>query len=270
MITNVLLRVLMIGNSFSVCVGNQLPGIVRSAPDCELRLTSAYIGGCSFERHWNNIVETEADPAAAQYSVVDWATDGTNDVKKTKHEEKGSINALISRDDWDVITIQQASPKSWDYATYQPFADNLVAYIREHAPHAQIWIQQTWAYNTADGRIQEGGAWGFDQAEMHRRIRDAYAELSRHLDNAPVIHTGDAVAWFRERKAPDTADVVGNGKDTIHLNNRGHYLQAATWFLELYRSKEFPENVYAPDFLSAEEAELLRRCALDAHLGLRR
>jgi len=47
------LKVLMIGNSFSICVGKNLPQIVSSFPDLELTLCSAYIGGCSLERHCN-------------------------------------------------------------------------------------------------------------------------------------------------------------------------------------------------------------------------
>lgn len=258
------LSVLMIGNSFSICVGNHLPGIVRSAPGCELRLTSAYIGGCSLERHWNNILETEADPAAAQYRVTDWATDGTNDVVKTSHEAMGSINELIGRDAWDIITIQQASHFSWNYTTYQPFADNLVAYIREHAPRARIWIQQTWAYNAADGRLGPNGSWGFDQAGMHLRASESYAALARHLGNPPVIHTGDAVALYRARKAPDAPDVVGNEGDTIHLNHRGEYLQACVWFLALYGRDGFPENVYVPENFISADAAMLRQCAIDA------
>ena len=39
------LKVLMIGNSFSICVGTYLPQIVKSVPGNRLELTSAYIGG---------------------------------------------------------------------------------------------------------------------------------------------------------------------------------------------------------------------------------
>lgn len=262
MLTNAVLRVLMIGNSFSVCVGHHLPGIVRSAPGCELRLTSAYIGGCSLKRHWNNVLATRDDPEARQYAVREWTTDGDAPVSRKEWED--SLNELLARGDWDVVTIQQASPGSWDYATYQPYADQLVAYIREQAPAARIWIQQTWAYNAADARISPGGAWGFDQAGMHRRLSEAYAELAVHLGGAPVIPTGDAVALWRSRHLADSPDIVGNGTDTIHFNRRGEYLQAATWFLSLYGREDFPPDVYAPDFLSPDEAERLRAAARDA------
>ena len=49
------LKVLMIGNSFSISVGRYLPRIVRSVPGNRLELTSAYIGGCPFDRHSKNL-----------------------------------------------------------------------------------------------------------------------------------------------------------------------------------------------------------------------
>lgn len=291
-----LLRVLMIGNSFSVCVGNQMPQIVQSIPGYELELTSAYIGGCSFERHWNNVTQTEKDPEKKQYQVKTWVTHGEDAI--TSSFCTNSINELIAQDSWDVITIQQASPSSWKYETYQPYADNLVSFIHEKAPKAKIWIQQTWAYRADDSRIMPGGAWGFDQAGMHERVVSAYDQLADHLQ-APLIPTGNAVALFRQRvekpfvpltpeeraalkphDKPDcSGDVAGSfswgkGKgpdapltlrsDTIHLNGHGHYLQACTWFLRLYGVETFPDSVYAPDWMTPERAKLLRSCAEDA------
>ena len=49
------LKVLMIGNSFSVCVGSDLHQIVRNCSKHRLELTSAFIGGCTFDRHAANL-----------------------------------------------------------------------------------------------------------------------------------------------------------------------------------------------------------------------
>lgn len=49
------LKVLMIGNSFSICVGNQMPQIAKSL-GLKLELGSLYIGGCSLQKHWANWV----------------------------------------------------------------------------------------------------------------------------------------------------------------------------------------------------------------------
>ena len=53
------LKVLMIGNSFSICVGRNLPQIVSKDADNKLVLTSAYIGGCTFDRHYNYLATAD-------------------------------------------------------------------------------------------------------------------------------------------------------------------------------------------------------------------
>ena len=294
------LRILTIGNSFSICLGKDLPSLAASIPGCDLQLTSAYIGGCSLERHWNNVVETEENPSARQYGVDTWATTIGNGIAYVS--TRGSINELIAQDVWDVITIQQASHFSWDYATYQPFADNLVAHVRAHAPHAELRIQQTWAYRADDPRLQPGGEWGFDQAGMHARLTEAYRALAEHTGFA-VIPTGRAVALTRERETapfavpaaetlaalrwpdlpPQAGDVVGRysgwrknaetgeleiAADRIHLNRRGEYLQACVWFGALF-GRDIPGDAYIPGDIGRADALFLRQCAADAlRLGL--
>ena len=291
-----LLKILMIGNSFSICVGTDLPKIVASVPDCEIELTSAYIGGCPLRRHWANFEESAADPEKRQYKAATWIVRGDDREVKSESRE-ASINELLAQGDWDIVTIQQASHESWDYANYQPFADNLVAEIRRLAPNARIWIQQTWAYRADDARLLDGGSWDFDQRGMHERVTAAYTQLAEHT-GFPVIPTGRAVQIYRERETrpftvptteelaalrpPDlpsqAGDVVGkyhgwkkNGdsgemviaKDTIHLNRRGEYLQACVWFQALY-GRPLPEDSYIPGEIGRSDALNLRKCAADA------
>ena len=66
------LKVLMIGNSFSICVGNNLPQIVAEDSENKLVLTSAYIGGCTFDRHYSQLLKAEKDPKHAPYKITVW------------------------------------------------------------------------------------------------------------------------------------------------------------------------------------------------------
>ena len=59
------LKVLAIGNSFSVQMVNAMPPIAKDM-GLELDICSLYIGGCSFERHWKNV----CDPTNKPYSVM--------------------------------------------------------------------------------------------------------------------------------------------------------------------------------------------------------
>ena len=59
------LKVLMIGNSFSICVLKEMPACAASAGET-LDLASLYIGGCPLDRHWEN-VEKAGDPNFKPY-----------------------------------------------------------------------------------------------------------------------------------------------------------------------------------------------------------
>ena len=48
------MKVLMIGNSFSICVLKYMPSIAADL-GCPLDLASLYIGGCPLQRHAANI-----------------------------------------------------------------------------------------------------------------------------------------------------------------------------------------------------------------------
>ncbi len=292
------LNVLMIGNSFSICVCKNLPQIVENFPGCSLRLTSLYIGGCSLERHWNNVTETMGNPEAAQYGVR------THGYECAQESGYVSVNRMLERRDWDIVTIQQASHESWDYGRYQPYADLLINFIKEVSPLSEIVIQQTWAYRSDDPRIRtedpnsltEGGTWGFSQLGMYNRLTDAYLTLAEKT-GFRIIPTGLAVQISRRDSIqrftpypqdslskyswpdlpPQSGDVVGNlfwnkdresgemviGRDSIHLNARGEYLQACVWFAKLFG--EDPEQItYVPDNVGKTDAAFLRKCAAEA------
>lgn len=202
------LKVLAIGNSFSVCLLKQLPACAKAA-GCNLDFCSASIGGCSLQRHWGNVVTAAVDAAAAPYSV-DWAYASVADgkdapvAKALGGRHRANLPAILTADRWDVVTIQQASHFSAFEDSYEPYAGNLVAKIRELAPQARIMIQQTWAYCNADGRIYDaakgapGGTWGFDQDGMYARLTANYRKLGERY-GLDIIPSGYAVQLYRKR-----------------------------------------------------------------------
>ena len=54
-----MIKILAIGNSFSQDATHYLHQIA-AADHVDLKVVNLYIGGCSLERHWNNIL-TEAE-----------------------------------------------------------------------------------------------------------------------------------------------------------------------------------------------------------------
>ena len=273
------LNVLTIGNSFTDSLMAFFPDVVASVPGCELHFERANHGGCELERHWKYITCEESDIVFSMYQDRRW-----------------KMREILAREKWDIVTIQQASHYSWRPETYQPYASNIVEYVRKYAPSAEIVIQQTWAYRADDSRIRPGGAWGIDQTEMYRRLTDAYLKLSKEL-GLRVIPTGKAVQIARQREAkpfvpyapevidtlrwPDlpsqAGDVVGamcwakdpdTGKmkiytDTIHLNIRGQFLQACVWFAYLFNRKT-SEIMLRPNSISDDDIESFKAIAQEA------
>ena len=242
------LKVLMVGNSFSMSCRTYLPDIVKSLPDCELKLEIAYIGGCSLQHHIKEYEATQQDPEHRPYTDI--------------ADRPASLQELLERDRWDLVSIQQASHCSWQPATYQPWAEQLIGIIRGTNPQAEIIVQQTWSYNAGDVRIDMPQAeWGLDQAGMFSCLDAAYRKLARQygfrvvpaglavqltrkdsprqlprMDEelkktlvwpAALPETEDAVGTCRYKDDPDRGKVLG--VDTIHLNRYGQYLQGCVW-----------------------------------------
>ena len=244
------LKVLMIGNSFSVCNLREMPQVAESMGK-KLDLASLMIGGCSLERHWRN-VEVAATNATFKPYRFNRITEG----KRVK--EKGSANVNIPdalvMDKWDVVTIQQASHFSWDAATYYPWGDNLEAKIRELAPQAKIVVQETWSYPPWDKRL---GKFGFDQAEMYARLHDAYAAFAKK-HGLDVIPVGKAAEFVPDRNSLFT-------KPDFHFNNTGVYLQGLVWTAKLF-GVDVRKCDYRPSWLDAARADELKAAAMGAVL----
>ena len=152
-------------------------------------------------------------------------------------------------------------------------------------------------YRADDDRLRPGGAWGFGQAGMFERLSDAYDRFAADEGVARQIPTGVAVQLTRVREKapfvpyetadlaryrwpdlpPQAGDVVGRlgwrrnwdtgemeiGRDTIHLNERGEYLQALVWFGFLFGADPTAVSYVSPHVGDAD-ARFLRECARDA------
>ena len=264
-------KVLMIGNSFSISLLQHLPQV---AADCgvELDLASLYIGGCSLERHWTNVVK-DVDKEYKPYLF------GRNRFGKYT-QGKANVCDVLRMAKWDIVTVQQASHESWRPETYHPYGDNLVAKIRELAPQAKIYVQETWSYTPWDKRFAR---WGMDQNVMYSLLHAAYADFAKKY-GFRVIPMGTAVQeWRRElpvRYTENTfgGDVVGgrgsrqpaweqaDGKwvpkrDVFHLSPTGEYLQALVWTAKLFGA-DVTGCAYRPDCVTEAEAALMKKIAM--------
>lgn len=270
------LKVLMIGNSFSLSCMSHLPRVAKSLGE-PLDIASLYIGGCPLDRHWNNIKAAETN---AEFRPYRYDRRVCGEPVATK-EARNIPDALVEAK-WDIVTVQQASGKSWMAETYYPYGDDLVEYVRRHAPQAKIVVQETWSYTPWDKRLKK---WNLTQDEMYEKLRDAYAAFAAKHGLA-VIPMGAAVQEWRKRlpvkyaenslggdvvggrdkKEKDRFKLSGDGKwvpncDVFHLGNGGEYFQAIVWAAALFKDADLERIKYRPKFVSEQDARLMREIA---------
>jgi len=272
------LRLLVIGNSFSGNALHYFKDLV-SAASCTVEVKHLMVGGSPLELHWG---KAEAALADAQDAKGRYGENGRD----------GSLPENLAKGPWDAVTIQQYSRTAHNPATYRPFADKLVALIRERAPQARICIQQTWAYRVDDPRFGSGPKNDLPSAaEMHRQVRAAYVSVAKDL-GLDVIPSGEAfqlagndAMWgfkvdplwnSKTAEFPSLPDqrhslhtgwswTEKSGKKTLgfdgrHANRNGEYLAGCVWFETLYH-RSVVGNIFHPQEMSAEDAAFLQQTA---------
>ncbi|MBQ9098341.1 MAG: DUF4886 domain-containing protein [Clostridia bacterium] len=203
------MHILAIGNSFSQDATRYLHGIARKAGE-KLTVVNLYIGGCSLERHYRNMLSGER--------VYELQVNGQRSGFSVSLQE-----ALLNRS-WDVITLQQASPSSPKYSTYQPYLQELSAYVRRLCPKAKQMIHQTWAYEKDSEKLNTLMGYS-DPAQMTADIMAAYEQAAADIGAAAVIPSGELFAKMLE-----------NGIETVHRDTFharlgvGRYALGLLWF----------------------------------------
>lgn len=119
-------RLFTVGNSFSGNATKHLGALAKAAGDT-LIMRTASVGGASMELHWRKVEASEKDPGD----------------KRGRYGNGKSLKEELTSEPWDFVTIQQASIKSHDLATYRPFAQQHADAIRRHAPRATLLLHQT-------------------------------------------------------------------------------------------------------------------------------
>ncbi len=210
------MKILSIGNSFSHDAHRWLHKLSK-INGVNIETVNLYIGGCSLETHWTNLVENNA-----YYDMELNGNDG---------ERKISIAEALEMDKWDIITLQQVSQHSGLWETYEPYLSNLAKVVREKQPNAKLYFHQTWAYEI-DSQHTGFAYYDKNQQQMYDCITSA-TEIAAKSINAEVISVGKVIQSIREN-IPEF-DYKNGGlslcRDGFHLSlDYGRYSAAATWF----------------------------------------
>ena len=242
-------KILCIGNSFSQDSTTYLYDLT-SNEGMDLKVVNLYIGGCSLERHWENVL---GDKAEYDYQLNGVSTGKVVTIKDTLQEDK-----------WDIITLQQCSGLSGLIDTYYPYIIELSKYVKEHAPGAKQLIHQTWAYEI-DSPHEHFVYYNNDQVKMYEALLECYGTAAKEL-SLQIIPFGEVVQALRTLPI---FDYKNGGKslcrDGFHMHYvYGRFALAATWY-EYVLKEDITRSTYIPPVIedisaSADELYMIRKC----------
>ena len=230
------MKILSIGNSFSQDAQRYLHRLAKAEGE-QIKTVNLYIGGCSLRTHYLNMMDDNV--------AYDFEFNGE------KTGIKVSIRQALASDEWDYVTLQQASLLSGDPESYGPYLTALADYIRKYCPKTKLLIHQTWAYEAESERLFK---LGYETPEqMFADIRKAYHQAARVIDAEGIIPCGEAMLM-----------AVQNGiekvhRDTFHASRgAGRYLLALVWY-KLLTGKDVTGNAFAEvdEPISAQEREII-------------
>lgn len=201
-------NVLSIGNSFSQDAHAYLHDLAKSE-GIILNTVNLYIGGCSLEHHFRNMVGNK--------KVYTLEING--------HTTEGfltSIDEALTARHWDIVTLQQASHYSYQENTHFPYIERLADHIRKLCPQAKILIHQTWGYESGSERIREHGFHTYD--EMFWEVQASYDKATARICADGILPSGTAFQYALSH------GVKKIHRDTFHASfGIGRFILALVW-----------------------------------------
>ena len=211
------LKVLAIGNSFSSDATEYLWDIAKDGGVEKIIIGNLYIGGCALDKHYTNIRSNAGAYKYYKNTNGRWTETANVSVQKGLQDEE-----------WDIVTVQQASGSSGVETTYTPLA-KILEYIATNEPNADVYWHLTWAYQQ-NSTHSSFPTYGSNQMKMYEAILKAYNSKVKVQESiVGTIPSGTAVQNLRSSYIGDTIT-----RDGYHMSyDYGRYTVALTWFAYL-------------------------------------
>ena len=234
------LRVLSIGNSFSIDANLILPQVVVDAgvPRDNFVLYATIYAGASLE-YWDNMYTTDTPLPYVHYMGG----------KLLRLEDKEwTLRTLLQSQPWDVVVIQQASALSTNHKSFQPYMNRMIEYIRQDCPnkHVRIGWQLTWSYpqTATSGPVYEEG-WRNIAMIANQKCHDAGIDF--------IIPSGTAIQNARTTELGENSN--GITRDGLHLSfGVGVYIAAMTWYESIFRP------IYGKSIIGVPVSKAIKDC----------
>lgn len=213
------MKILSIGNSFSEDAHQWLHKLAEMN-GLDIYTVNLCVSGCTLQTHWEGYTQNRAECALVKNGGAT--------------ERYVTIAEALTLEDWDIVTVQQASRFSGLPDTHEPYLANFIQIIQTACPRAKIWYHQTWAYEK-DSPDVGYTYYDHDQQKMYNAIMDTSAKIAQQY-HLPLIPVGKVIQGLREN-LPEFD--YGNGgislnRDGSHLSlDYGRFAAAATWIKKL-------------------------------------
>lgn len=231
------MNILSIGNSFSQDATRYVHSIAR-ADGVELNTCNLYIGGCTLETHYNNMLSGESIYA----------------LEYNGHQTGFfiSLKEALQNRPWDVITLQQASQLSFRKDSYFPYIKELYNYVKSLCPDAKIIIHQTWMYEEGSTMLTKFAGLK-TSAEMFCGLKHAYSAVAEEIGADGIIPSGETL-WYLVKRG------IKIHRDTFHASlGLGRYALGLLWYRLLTGNSVASNNFCDFDeFIPREQIELAK------------
>ncbi len=245
------LKVLAIGNSFSVDGMEYLYKIANDYGVPNITLGILYIPGASLSTHVNSI--TNSLNNYVYYK-------NTNDIWSYNNSNSSLLYGLLD-EDWDIITIQQVSGYSGLPTTYNEDIDTIINYVNGNKTNsaAEIVWHMTWAYQ-GNSTHSDFYRYSSNQLTMFNAIINTVQEkIETRDDISYVIPSGTAIQNARTSYLGDTLT-----RDGYHLSfDYGRYIASLTWFLKI-TGLSIEEINYKPIGVSEDDFVMIKEAVNNA------
>lgn len=244
------IKLLMIGNSFSEDTSHYASQIA-SKMGFSLEITNMYIGGCTLDTH---LAKAKAKEGAYDMQVC---KNGVWEFNLGKTLDDG-----ILLDDYDVITLQQASGFSGIPSSYDGYLEELLAYVKSKARNKNVhyYWHMTWPYSVGSAHC-DFPKYGCDQEKMYQAILNCVKAKVIGKGFEKIIPAGTAIQNAR-LVFPDEK----LSRDKFHLSyDLGRFIAGITLVEALFDVDSRPYSLGCPT--GEEDEKLAKECAHNAILS---
>lgn len=230
------LKILAIGNSFAVDSTNLLYEIYKAEnPNKQIVIGVLNCSGASLLTHVRNL---NSNLGSYYYHRLDsdiYASGG-----KWKIASKATILEALRDEDWDIVTMQQASGSTPDATTYNGYIGIIRNYVTGNLGYKPEFAWNfTWSYpdddellstNTASFIDSFKSSYGTSEAmynKINQAVQDKIVNGAYSFDYLMPVGTAIQNARVLGLTAKDLY------RDSLHMNNLGRLVAAYTWYCEL-------------------------------------